>query len=192
MWGMENYEVAGALSKQLFENTRARCGRVSLEPDREAGMYKRLGIALLLLLVVFVGYRFAVREDTNARVAEEIRTNPQGERAQRSMLVTLADGRMYPVNFLREGDRVFMGIDGRWWREFVGDGQPVEMLIQGEVLHGHAITVLDDPAYTADVFTRLRPTVPNWLPDWLNAKLVVITLRDTGTVDEDGASAADG
>ena len=43
---------------------------------------------------------------------------------------------------------------------------------------GHARTVLDDPDYTADVFSRLRPTVPGWLPSWLNAKLVVVTLTE--------------
>ena len=69
-----------------------------------------------------------------------------------------------------------MGIDGRWWREFVGAGQPVSMYIRGETLTGHAVAKLDDPAYTADIFSRLRPTAPAWLPDWLNGKLVVITL----------------
>jgi hypothetical protein len=92
------------------------------------------------------------------------------------MLLTLQDGRMYPVNYLHEKNLVFMGIDGRWWREFLDEGQPVEMLIMGESFSGHAVTVLDDPAYTNDVFKRLRPTVPKWLPDWLNGKLVVITL----------------
>lgn len=140
-------------------------------------MLKWIVIGVVGLFLVFIGYRFSTRDVINARVAEEIRTNPQGERAQRAMLVTLADGRMYPVNYLVEGDLVFMGIDGRWWREFVGDGQPLEMLIQGERLTGHATTVLDDPEYTAEIFSRLRPTVPGWLPDWLNGKLVVITVN---------------
>ena len=83
---------------------------------------------------------------------------------------------MYPVNYLREGNLVFMGIDGRWWREFLDEGAPVEMLIRGERLAWHARTILDDPGYKADVFGRLRPTVPEWLPDWLNGKLVVISL----------------
>lgn len=153
-------------------------------------MYRVLGIGALLLVVVFIGYRIYIREDTNAQVAEEIRAHPQGERAQRTMLVTLADGRMYPVNYLREGNLVFMGIDGRWWREFLGGGQPVEMFIQGELLHGNAEVVLDNPTYTADVFARLRPKVPNWLPDWLNAKLVVVTMRDSGAIDANEPSQA--
>ncbi len=141
-------------------------------------MLKWILLGIALVLIVFIGYRMFARDDVNAKVAAEIRANPEGELAQRTMLVTLADGRMYPVNYLREAGRVFMGIDGRWWREFVDAGQPVEMFIQGQQLFGHAVTVLDDPDYTADVFSRLRPTVPGWLPDWLNGKLVVITLEE--------------
>lgn len=140
-------------------------------------MLKWIVIGVLIVCVVFIGYRIFGSDAVNVRVAEDIRANPQGERAKRAMLVTLADGRMYPVNYLREEGLVFMGIDGRWWREFVGEGQPVAMLIQGQKLTGHATTILDDPEYTEDVFSRLRPTAPDWLPDWLNGKLVVITLN---------------
>ena len=118
-------------------------------------------------------------EHTNALVITEIRTNPGGARAAESMEITLADGRAYPVNYLRESERVFMGVDGRWWRAFRGDGQRVEMLIQGQLLIGSARVELDDQAYIDEVFARLRPKVPSWLPDWLNGKLVVITL-DSG------------
>jgi hypothetical protein len=52
----------------------------------------------------------------------------------------------------------------------------VTMLIQGEVLEGHARVNLEDPALVKDVFARLRPTVPDWLPDALNGKLVTIRL----------------
>ena len=48
------------------------------------------------------------------------------------------------------------------------------MLIQNQRLLGHA--VLDDPQFVAEVFARLRPKVPGWLPAWLNGKLVVIEL----------------
>jgi hypothetical protein len=81
------------------------------------------------------------------------------------------------VNYLREDDLVFMGIDGRWWRAFQSSSEPVEMVIQGQRLSGHAQVVLDDPEYVVDVFARLRPKAPSWLPLWLNGKLVVITLQ---------------
>ncbi|MEL0047831.1 MAG: hypothetical protein VW867_04220 [Gammaproteobacteria bacterium] len=106
----------------------------------------------------------------------EIKTNPQGDRAARTMIVTLADGRIYPVNYLREGDRVFMGIDGRWWRVFQGQGQSVDMLIKNQRLSGHGRVVLDNQEYVDQVFARLRPKAPSWLPAWLNGKLVVIEL----------------
>ena len=113
----------------------------------------------------------------NAAVVETLRLEPQGARAARTMLITLADGRDFPVNYLRDGDLVFMGIDGLWWRAFQNAGQPVTMLIQGETLTGHARVILDDPALVEAVFARLRPTVPEWLPDALNGKLVAIRLK---------------
>lgn len=133
-------------------------------------------LAIAVAAAGLVGYRFATVGDVNERVAAEIRADPNGARAAKTMLLTLTDGRMYPVNYLREGNLVYMGIDGRWWREFVNQPQPVQMFIQGETLAGQARTVLDDPARTKDVFSRLRPTVPKWLPDALNGKLVEITL----------------
>jgi hypothetical protein len=138
-------------------------------------MFKWIATALLVLIVAFIAYRIATIDATNARVAQEIRDNPDGERARKTMLLTLADGTMYPVNYLREDNLVFMGIDGRWWREFIGAGAPVRMYIRGETFAGHAKVVLDRPEYTADIFSRLRPTAPAWLPAWLNGKLVVIT-----------------
>jgi hypothetical protein len=92
------------------------------------------------------------------------------------MLLTLPDGRTLPVNYLREGDKVFAGADGRWWRAFREGDVPVTVLVKGETLSGRASAVLDDPEYTEDVFSRLRPTVPKWLPDALNGVLVVVTL----------------
>lgn len=93
------------------------------------------------------------------------------------MLITLVDGREFPVNYLRDGELVFMGIDGLWWRAFQDPGQPVTMFIQGETFEGHARVVLNDPVFVENVFARLRPTVPEWLPDALNGKLVTITLK---------------
>lgn len=133
-----------------------------------------LGLVVLVGLLAWLPVR---TQQVNAQVVEEIRANPQGERAARTMIIFLADGRVYPVNYLREDDLVFMGIDGRWWRAFQSSSEPVEMVIQGQRLSGHAQVVLDDPEYVVDVFARLRPKAPSWLPLWLNGKLVVITLQ---------------
>ena len=143
-----------------------------------------IAIVFVVLFVAAFGYRLMVIDDRNAAVAEEIRANPDGERARRAMLVWLEDGRLYPVNYLHEGDLVFMGIDGWWWREFQGEGAPVKLLIRGVEYQGHARVILDDPAYVEAVFSRLRPTVPAWLPAWLNGKLVVIQLRPPAAAEQ--------
>ncbi len=129
-------------------------------------------IAALLVLRVF----FA--QVTNAWVAEELERDPRGERAGIAMLLTLPDGRTLPVNYRREGKRVFAGADGRWWRTLREGNVPVTVLIRGETLQGKARVVFDDPHYTREVFARLRPNVPKWLPEWLDAYLVVIDLDE--------------
>lgn len=132
---------------------------------------------LLLLVVALLtlgGLKFRVSV-VNDRVIEEIKANPMGARAQRTMIATLRDGRIFPVNYLVEDGRVYMGIDGLWWRAFQGEGSPVTLFIQGEQIEGHATVILDDPARVKDVFSRLRPTVPKWLPDQLNGKLVEVS-----------------
>ena len=136
---------------------------------------KRFVVSVVVLLVVgTVAMKW--RGDTvNTRVMNEIRSDPFGERARKTMIVTLEDGRVYPVNFLRETGRVYMGIDGLWWRVFQGEGSRVQMEINDQIVTGTGVVVLDDPARVDDVFSRLRPTVPEWLPRALNGKLVEIT-----------------
>ncbi len=134
-----------------------------------------IALGVVVLAVAFAGYRMSRMDDVNDRVVAEIRAKPNGARAAKTMILTLADGRVYPVNYLREDGYVYMGIDGRWWRAFVDTPQPVQMHIRGEDLTGNARTILDDPARKKDVFSRLRPTVPKWLPDFLTGKLVEIT-----------------
>ncbi len=112
----------------------------------------------------------------NNQVTKELKDKPQGERAGIVMLLTLPDGRELPVNYLREGDQVFAGADGRWWRPLREGDIPVQVFIRGQEFSGKARVVLDDPEYTRDVFSRLRPTAPAWLPDSLNGKLIVIDL----------------
>lgn len=134
-----------------------------------------IGAVTILLLLAALLFRLVV----NPAVMEEIRANPNGDEAREAMILTY-DDRTLPVNYLREGNQVFMGVDGPWWRSFQGDGKPVTMVIKGETLTGHGIVVLDDDDYVEEVFSRLRPTAPEWLPLWLNGRLVVITLSEAG------------
>src|SRR5215468_11198869 len=99
---------------------------------------KYLGIALFALVVLGAAYALLSAHIANPRVARELRENPDGARARKVMLITLPSGRTIPVNYLREGDTVYAGADGGWWRELRGAGARVELLIRGETLAGHA------------------------------------------------------
>ena len=57
------------------------------------------------------------------------------------------------MNYLREDELVFMGIDGRWWRAFQGSGEPVEMLIRGQRLRA-----------MPRLFSMILSTLPMCLP----------------------------
>ena len=114
-------------------------------------------IASAILILVAVGYWQYMERIANPRVVQELIEHPDGERAQKTMLLTLPSGRRIPVNFLREDSVVYAGADGSWWKELVGSGTPVSLLVRGESLWGTARAILDDPAYTQDTFKRLRP-----------------------------------
>ena len=74
------------------------------------------GIVVAVLVAGLVVLRVFYGVVTNPKVIDEITANPDGERAGIVMTLTLPDGRTLPVNYLREGERVYAGADGRWWR----------------------------------------------------------------------------
>ncbi len=139
-----------------------------------------LGLAIVVggLFLLYVGGKVYYALVVNERVTKELREDPESETAKIVMLLTFPDGKQLPVNYLREGNQVFAGADGRWWRAFRKGQVPVTVLIKGQKHSGQARTVMDDPEYTREVFKRLRPNVPKWLPDWLNAYLIVIDLDE--------------
>ena len=139
-------------------------------------------IVVAVLVVGFVALRVLFSLVTNPRVVAEITANPQGERAGIVMVLTLPDGRALPVNYRREGNRVYAGADGRWWRSLRAGDAPVTVLIRGETFAGRARVSFDDTEFKTNVFSRLRPTVPRWLPGWLDAQLVVIDLTGSASV----------
>ncbi|MDA0823241.1 MAG: hypothetical protein O3C28_12575 [Proteobacteria bacterium] len=141
-------------------------------------------VCLLLVLVGTTGYVFYLRNVVNPRVIAELQTDPHGMRARKVMLLSFPDGKILPVNYLREDPHVYAGADFSWWKAFAGDGARVTLLVHGETLHGTARVVLDQPDFKETIFARLRPTVPKWLPDWLNGKLVIITLDSAASALE--------
>ena len=141
-------------------------------------IWKWLLIAVVAAVALALAVRIYFDPDANPAVVQELKDNPQGERASIVMLLTLPDGRTLPVNYLREGNRAFAGADGRWWRVLREGDAKVTVWIRGETFQGRARVALDEPEYKRGVFARLRPDVPTWLPEWLNAHLVVIDLDE--------------
>jgi hypothetical protein len=77
------------------------------------------------------------------------------------MLITMkeqetADMVTFPVDYLREGDSVYVGSDSAWWEHLRG-GAEVRLLIQGTEFVGWATPILDDPERTRAGFKKLRP-----------------------------------
>ncbi len=136
---------------------------------------------LILSLVAYVVYQAKV---LNPEVAREIRANPTGATAARVMLMTIDDRKTIPVNYLREDNKVFVGAAGPWWREMRDEGQPVTVLIRGEIFAGRARSVSGRPEYAKEVFRRLRPDLPDWLPDWLKGVLVEVELAEAPMVEK--------
>ena len=121
--------------------------------------------------VVLLGSVRAYTWWANSGVVRELREDPQGERAQKVMLLALPSGKALPVNYLRDGDTVYAAADFPWWRELRGGGGRGSVLIRGETLPGHVRAVEDDPELRASVFARLRPSAPGF-----TGTLVVVEL----------------
>lgn len=117
-----------------------------------------LGGGAALLALAALGIYVYAEWIANPAVVRALLEDPEGERAQRAMLLTLPSGRRLPVNYLEEDGRVYAGADGRWWRELEGEHAAVELLVKGRTHRGRAKAILDQPDYTKDVFSRLRPT----------------------------------
>lgn len=142
------------------------------------GKFIKWVIIVLVLLGLLLGLASLYgRLVTNPKVVAELVNNPDGERAVKVMLLTLPQGQVLPVNYWREDRLVFVGADGGWWRQFQPSGAVVTLLIKGVQHSGQARVVLDNAGYTAEIFAKLRPTAPAWLPTWLNGKPIVIELE---------------
>ena len=131
-----------------------------------------------ILVLVFLYFYIATVFVGNPRVMAELQSKPDGQLSDLVGILTLPDGRKIPVNYLHEEKQVFLGADGPWWRDFRGDGAEVVMWIKGNDFRGRATVKLGDSKIKDRVFPIIRPRVPDWLPDFLNAKLVVIQLYD--------------
>ncbi|MAJ60517.1 MAG: hypothetical protein CBC48_11160 [bacterium TMED88] len=135
-------------------------------------------LGLCLLVAAYVPYAILIQ---NPEVIAELIESPGGDRAKRVMLITLPSGRRLPVNYLFEAPFVYAGADGSWWRELeaeADEGFPVSLLIQGKTYRGSARAVRDDPHYTQEIFTRLRP---NAIPGF--GTLVEVRLESAAKIE---------
>ncbi len=105
----------------------------------------------------------------------ELRQNPEGELAQVTMILTLPDGEAIPVNYLREGNMVYTGADGRWWRQLRGDGAKVSVLIKGDELSGTARAVEDDKERSREILEKIRPGFA-----WITPSVPIEIVLDEG------------
>tara|TARA_A100001011_G_scaffold225843_1_gene233870 strand:- start:69 stop:488 length:420 start_codon:yes stop_codon:yes gene_type:complete len=135
-------------------------------------------VLIAILVLVFLYFYIATVFVGNPRVMAELQAEPDGQLSGLVGILTLPDERKIPVNYLHEEKQVFLGADGPWWRDFRGDGAEVVMWIKGNDFRGRATVKLGDSKIKDRVFPIIRPRVPDWLPDFLNAKLVVIQLYD--------------
>ncbi len=129
------------------------------------------GLSIFLLGSSLAGC--AVR---NPMVLQEIERNPNAFRAERTLILTLPTGERFPVNYLREGDVIYLGADGRWWRNFIEPGT-VSLFVRGDTVEGVARAVRDRPELRKRVFKILRPQLPSWLPQWVGGVLVQVDLQ---------------
>jgi hypothetical protein len=144
-----------------------------------------IGILIGLVVLSVPALFFYFDQFANPRIVRELMDDPDGERARRVMLLSLPSGRQIPVNYLREDDRVYAAADGSWWKELDGEGFQVTVFVRGESLAGLARAVRDDPDYTKDVFSRLRPTA---LPGF--GTLIEVRLDSVSTPARSGGSGA--
>ena len=99
----------------------------------------------------------------------------------RTMLITLENRetsqlKTFPVNYLREGDMVYIGSDFGWEKHLQG-GAEVRMLIQGKEYVGWALPILDDPERSTAGLRKLRPRTYK-LAEWIGSVFVGVTMRD--------------
>ncbi len=121
-------------------------------------MLHRRFLVLSVCALLFAGCANAEKD------MAELRANPQGDLAQKVMILTLPDGETIPVNYVREDDYVYTGADGFWWCQLRGDGSRVEVYIKGEDLTGLGRAVEHDKERAKEILAKVRPGFERFSP----------------------------
>ncbi|MGE0683859.1 MAG: hypothetical protein AB7P69_23525 [Candidatus Binatia bacterium] len=137
----------------------------------------------LVVIILFVSTGIAVTLTVaHLLVPTVLRSGQHALLSGHVMLITMekrdaADLITFPVDYLREGNNVYVGSDSVWWKHLEGGAQ-VRMLIKGNEIVGWATPILDDPDRIETGFKKLRPwTYKRAL--WSEAVFVEIQIRDS-------------
>jgi hypothetical protein len=105
----------------------------------------------------------------NAPVAVIANSPLLGARLRRSVTMVTYTGRRSgrtistPVAYRRRGDEIDITANmpdaKTWWRNFLGDGAPISVTLDGVERAGHAVAHRDDKGR---VTVRVRMTQPTW------------------------------
>ena len=133
----------------------------------------------------------------NPLVSTVLRSERHGLLSDGVMLITMQrrdspEMKTFPVDYLREGDMVYVGCDSGWWKHLEG-GAEVRMLIQGTEFVGWATPIVDDAERNRAGFRKIRP----WTykrAEWMGGVFIEIQIREDGadgsadTAEIDGSS----
>ncbi|MBM4256461.1 MAG: hypothetical protein FJ147_11280 [Deltaproteobacteria bacterium] len=142
-------------------------------------MKKRI-VTIVVVLVGFVGILLAA----HVLVPPILKSERHALLSGHMMLITMkkqgtTDLITFPVDYLRDGNSVYVGSDSGWWKHLAG-GSEVQLLIQGTEWVGWATPIVDDPDRSRAGFMKLRPwTYKRAL--WSGAVFVEIQLRESAS-----------
>lgn len=142
-------------------------------------MKKRI-VTIVVVLVGFVGILLAA----HVLVPPILKSERHALLSGHMMLITMkkqgtTDLITFPVDYLRDGNSVYVGSDSGWWKHLAG-GSEVQLLIQGTEWVGWATPIVDDPDRSRAGFMKLRP----WTYEralWSGAVFVEIQLRESAS-----------
>jgi hypothetical protein len=149
----------------------------SLLKDAKEQHIMRRRVVIILLVVVGLAVTLAV---AHRLVPTILRSERHALLSGHIMLIMMkkqetSDLITFPVDYLRNGDIVYVGCDSAWWKHLKG-GAEVRLLIQGTEHVGWATPIVNEPERSREGFKKLRPwTYKRAL--WSEAVFVEIQLQ---------------
>jgi hypothetical protein len=173
--------VEYVVSEQPFDQRfRLNSVKQSLHKDAKERYVMRRRVVTILLILVGVAVTLTV---AHRLVPTVLRSERHALLSGHVMLITMKKRKSsnlitFPVDYLREGDSVYVGCDSTWWKHLEGGAQ-VRLLIKGTEVVGWATPILDEPDRIEAGFKKLRPwTYRRAL--WTGAVFVEVQIQDGG------------